>query len=62
MVSPELLIAQSQALMTLLNDQRYQDKQSQTLIATNINTLAWVNDGEAATPSENVAAKCGKPT
>ena len=55
MITPEQLIAESNALMKLLNDPRFADRQMQTMIAQVINELAWVNDGEAI-PASNIIA------
>ena len=52
MVTPEQLIAESEALVKLLNDPRFADPQRQQFIATVINELAWVNDGQAIPASQ----------
>lgn len=54
MITPAQLAAESQALMKLLNDPRFADPTSQTMIAQVINELAWVNDGQAIPASEMI--------
>ena len=55
MITAEQLVAESNALMKLLNDPRFAAPQMQTLIASVINELAWANDGEAIPESQMIA-------
>ena len=52
MITVEQLVAESEALVKLLNDPRFADQKSQNLIVSVINELAWVNDGEAMPESQ----------
>ena len=52
MITPEQLAAESDALMKLSDDPRFQAPSTQRTIARVINALAWVNDGQSPPVSQ----------
>ena len=46
MITPEQLVAESEALVKLMNDPAYSAPEIQMVLARVLNELAWVNDGE----------------
>ena len=55
MITPEQLVAESEALVKLMNDPAYFAPEIQMVLARVLNELAWVNDGEPPPVSQILA-------
>ena len=57
MITPEQLAAESEALVKLMNDPRFDVPMYQNAIRLVLNELAWINDGEALPVTQILAGQ-----